>query len=143
MSSFKNIPEYDPKYANWNPFYEDLFTQIREIRELSTKSFHDLRIIPSYYSRVSSLFNTHGHYVLLKNKKEIEKILIKIDNKLCDTKFIEKNKLNTQTQTWHQIRRELNTQFKIMCEDFAENGISVKVTKKNQKNPSKALKNTH
>ena len=138
----KKDMSYDPKFANWNKFYDDLFLEISQIRELGHKALLDFNnnngFLLSYYSRITNLYSSHRHYI---NKDEIMiKELLKIEDVIFSAKYLKAiEKKNNSKEQHVMIIRALRGLFANMCSSFSANGISVKVSGKKKRNPKEAI----
>jgi len=133
---------YDPKFANWNKFYDDLFEEITYIRGQGHKALLDLNnsggYLLNYYSRITNLFSTHKHYI--NNVDKIEKVLLKIEDVIFSDEYLKAVHKNNNSKKQHvKIIRGLRNSFADMCESFSDNGISVKVSGKKKKDKGKAI----
>jgi len=133
---------YDPKFANWNRFYDDLFQEIAEIRNVGNKALLDFNnqggYLVNYYGRIVNLFSTHKHYI--NNEAEIEKQLNIIEDTLFSPKYVDAVLRKKNSGVQHiKIMRALRKAFTDMCESFSSNGISVKVSGKKKRDKGKAI----
>lgn len=133
---------YDPKFANWNKFYDDLFLEISVIREKGNKALLDFNnnggYLLSYYSSIVNLFSTHKHYI--NNADKLENELHKIENILFGAKYLILVKKKQNSPEQHKnIIRGLRKVFTEMCTDFSSNGISVRVEGTKKYNPGEAI----
>lgn len=133
---------YDPKFANWNKFYDDLFQEIAEIRDIGHKTLLDFNnnegYLLKYYSRIANLFSTHKHYI--NDDEEIQKELIKIEDVIFSAKYINAVSKGKNSPEQHKkITRGLRKAFTSMCSSFSANGISVKVSGKKNRDKGKAI----
>lgn len=135
---------FDPKFANWNKFYDDLFLEISAIRTLGHKSLMDIKnsngFLLNYYSRITNLFSSHYHFI--NDNIKIQKELENIEDILFSSKYAQAVKNNSNSITQHvKITRGLRNIFSLMCKSFSDNGISVKVSGKVKYNPGQAIQN--
>ena len=128
---YKEFESYSPEFRKWDDWYNDLFREQREIRNIGTMLLLDLNnkeySLQLYYSRIVNLFSTHKHYI------EDTEILDKELNKMEDFLFSEKY-LNSKANNHNSVRKselvilkQLRKIFTKMCEDFSKKGLSVKV----------------
>ncbi|MCK4500287.1 hypothetical protein KAU11_07305 [Candidatus Babeliales bacterium] len=128
--------EADIKYANWNSGYEDIFNQIIEIREMGNLLLFDTQnenlLLNKYYSKISGLFITHGHYVIQQEGIKLQ--LDKIESILFSNKYLNSVKDKTNTRDQHlKILKDLKIFFQLICESFSKNGLTMKIIIKRRK----------
>lgn len=135
MNDFKNN-ENEIKFANWNQGYEDIFAEIREIREKVELAMFDMKnksgMLTVLYSRVKGLFLTHGHYVI--TQQEIQKKLDDIHTILFSDRYKYAVKENINSQEQHNIMLSaLEKIIQQICESFSKNGLTMKIIIKKRK----------
>jgi len=133
---------YDPKFANWNRFYDDLFLEIAEIRKAGHSALLDIGNkngqLLIYYSRVLNLFSTHKHFVT--DEDTLESTLSNMGGTLFSPKYIKAQSDGKFDSVQHKkIYDALQGVFTSMCSSFSNNGISVKVSGKKKRDKGKAI----
>jgi len=134
---------YKPEFANWNKFYDDLFTEIAEIRLIGNKALFDTKntelSLNLYYSRIQNLYSTHSHFI--NDTLIVGKELQRIEDFLFSDKYLSavRNKNLSIFKTQRSILIKLRNIFTLMCASFSSNGISVKVIGVKRRDPSKAI----
>jgi len=131
-----SMSETEIKFANWNSGYEDIFSQIIEIREMGNLLLFDTDnknlSLNKYYSKISGLFLTHGHYVIDYDK--IKEQLRLIELVLFSDKYLNSVRDGTNSRIQHlKILRDLKSFFQNICESFSKNGLTMKVITKRAK----------
>lgn len=121
----------EPKFANWNKWYDDLFQEQKEIRAVGVIVMSDLNnhkySLQYYCSRVSNLFSTHKHYI--ETSEKVQKELDKIEEFLFSDAYIIAKGQNAKSVRTSELRtfKTLKGIFTTMCEDFSKQGLSVRV----------------
>jgi len=127
----KSFESYDPKFANWNKWYDDLFQEQKDIRRIGVMLMGDYNnkqySLQLYYSRIVGLFSTHKHYI--DKSDDVNNELDKIEAFLFSEKYLAAKESNPKSvrQSELKILKQLRNVFTKMCEDFSSKGLSVKV----------------
>lgn len=134
--------DYNSKFANWNKGFDDIFDEIREIREIGNKVLFDYKndnlLLNLYCSRIIGLFSTHSHYVLDRDKLALQ--LNKIENVLFSDKYLTSIKNNTNpTEQQIKITKALRLYFQLICESFSKNGLTMKIIKEQKDDPYQSV----
>jgi hypothetical protein len=140
-----NFMEYDPKFANWNKFYDDINQEITEIRRIGNRVLYDVDntdlYICRYFTRIDNFFSTHGHYIVnTKSRNTIKKKLDILQIFLFE-KFIPTVKENPRAVEKSKIKayNNLKNIFSIMCANFSTIGLTVKIDAKNTEKLSDSI----
>lgn len=132
----KSFESYDPKFANWNKWYDDLFEEQKTIRSIGVALLGDYNnnkySLQLYYSKIVGLFSTHKHYI--NESDEMKKELESIEDFLFSEKYLKNKSHNPKSVRQSEIKalKNLRNIFTKMCEDFSEKGLSVKVEMTNK-----------
>jgi len=135
--------DYDlnPRFANWNNGYVDLFEEIREIRGLLNKSMFDFNnknlFVHQLYSKIRGLFTTHKHYIIDSDRLSVS--LNSIENILFTTTYFKNQNKTLDINKQIQIIQILRSNFELMCESFSLNGLTPKVEKTYKPDYKKAV----
>lgn len=137
IKDINNNTDNEIKFANWNSGYEDMFKQIVEIRDIGNKLLFDVDnkglLLNTYYSRISGLFITHGHYIV-KDHDRIKSKLFNMEQVLFSNKYLTSVKNGTfNTDKNKKMMQDLKEFFQIICESFSKNGLTMKVIIKRKK----------
>jgi hypothetical protein len=130
-NDYKKFESYSPEFRKWDDWYNDLFREQREIRNIGTMLLLDLNnkeySLQLYYSRIVNLFSTHRHYIDFPDL--VDKKLEEMETFLFSDKYMDSKKKNRLSVKESEIKilKVLRKIFTKMCEDFSKKGLSVKV----------------
>lgn len=137
MASYNKV-DLDTKYANWNGWYNDLFEEIKIIRNIGGRMLLDPKsYMHQYYSGLLNLYSTHSSYI--KNRKEVYKALEDIKGKIYSKSFNTQIRMKVISSDVIKVMNTMITIFTHINRSFQEHGIVPKVTITKERNPGKAM----
>lgn len=146
MVDLKKNYEEDPRFANWNTGYNNIFEHIEKTHNvvfMTRISIKDKIITNSnlntLHSAINTINNTYSNYID-KSDENIEQ-LNKLYEKLNDKKYLQLLEMKKYNLFKYQylILTELEDIWRNINVSLSNKGITIKVVKTNNKDPGKAI----
>lgn len=127
MADTKEEFNKDVKFANWNGWYNDLTTEIAEIRKYGHLVMFDPKQVNHYYSRIVNLVSTIEWAI--DDTKTINSNLDKIEDNIFSERYLKDLEVKTVTEYQRKVVKRLRRILAKVCNDLSDGGLLPKVEK--------------
>jgi hypothetical protein len=146
MTEIKKNYEEDPRFANWNNFYNSLFKEMditfniiyicrTNLKDKTTTA----RNLEVFHAKLVSYSNIYADYIENndENVQKLNKLFEMMHNKEYIAGLENKNKPLFKYQ--YYILTQMEEMMRNITKSFSAKGITPKIIKTNHKDPSKAI----